>query len=140
MSMHERTGLRDLLYSGWHRSGNLRRYLGILDASRVTVIDIDWCEYCCRCKQPVALIETEQSSQRTTPKPAVVTSELARAASLPAYSVTYTADADGTDITSFLVRQLVPVRGDVQALSPQAYALWLLGLRETHRCEEVRVA
>ncbi len=132
MSATERTGVRDLLYSGWHRVGCLRRYLGTTAAAKVCAIDIDWCEYCCYCGEPVALIETQQST--AAPKSARVTRRLAQLAGIPAYSVSYEATAGGDDIARFQVRQIAPSVGVTTEHDPHAYARWLMWLRSIHSC------
>lgn len=130
MSMHERTGTRDLLYSGWHRPRSIERFLGPRVATLVKVIDIDWCEACHWCDEPIALIETQQSSR--APKSARITVKLAQRADLAAYSVSYEPNGAGDDIDMFRVRQLHPETGEVVDLKPKTYARWLWALRRTH--------
>ena len=129
MSQTEHTHTRDLTYSGWHRVENIRRYLGPVRAAKLTQIDIDWCEYCCYCKTPVALIETQVSDR--PPKTAPVTGNLANMAVVPAYSVSVVCD-DMKQVARFIVQQIAPKLGDVQPMSPQNYAVWLLSLRTEH--------
>ena len=129
MSMRERTGVRDLLYSQWHRADRTRRFLGPVRAVKLTAIDIDWCETCCWCSEPLALVETQESRHT---KSAVITTALGRRAGLPVFSVGYTANADRTDITEFSVREIWPNQGLETVLTPLDYALWLEGLRTAH--------
>lgn len=132
MSHHERTGRRDLLYSGWHRPSRIRRYVDAVTAAKLLAVDIDWCEACVHCSRPLALVETQES--RRTPKPATITGRLAVMAGIPAYSVSYTPTDDGGDIAEFRVRQVAPERGDPLVMTPAVYAYWLWGLRRTHDC------
>ena len=132
--MHERTGNRDLLYSGWHRPRSISRFLGRRIAALVTVIDVDWCEYCNWCYQPIALIETQESGRM--PKSANVTQRLAARADLAAFSVSYEPSDDGADILMFRVRQIHPDSAEVVDLKPKTYARWLWGLRRTHENEK----
>ncbi len=134
MSSEERTGIRSLVYSGWHRTGSLRRYLGIVTASRCCMIDIDACEYCCVCGEPLALIETQVSA--APPKRARVTERLAALAGIAAYSVSVQLDVSG-EPTTFLVQQRVPSVCGVQAMNPRVYAYFLWALRENHVCDRV---
>lgn len=129
MSHRERTGVRSLLYSGWHRERSIAQYIGIVSAAKLCMIDIDAVEYC-YCGQPLALIETQES--HGPPKPAPVMSALARMAGIPAYSVSV--QVSEVAIAGFQVRQLVPVLGDVTPMLPQTYAYWLLSLRDSHSC------
>lgn len=138
MTHAERTGKRSLLYSGWHRPDSTARYLGRIAASKLCMIDIDSCEYCCFCKAPVALVETQESTH--APKSAAVTAALARMAGLPAFSVSLTPDQAKADIVLFRVRQLTPDVGDVMDMGPAEYAAWLLALRGRHVCKAARSA
>lgn len=130
MSMEERTGERDLLYSKWHRPSRIKEWMTPREAAMLTQIDIDWCEYCAFCGQPVALIETQESHRG--PKSARVTSNLADLATMPAYSVAYQRTESGDDIALFTVRQLRPIELDVGEMLPNVYAYWLLSLRKAH--------
>ena len=131
MTLYERTGSRSLLYSGWHRPKSLSRYLPKHLAHRLFMIDIDACEYCDVCKVPLALIETQES--RGLPKPARVTTTLARMAGIAAYSVSYWSEGEA-DIEGFKVRQLEPASDSVLTFSAAEYAQWLLELRFGHQC------
>ena len=133
MSLRERTGLRDLLYSGWHRPDRIRRFVPYRVAATLKVCDIDWCEACHWCSWPVALIETQESSRG--PKAAVITQNLARLAGIPAYSVSYVRGSDNDDIESFGVRQIAPANPWVQYMTPTEYAGFLVGLRDNHYAE-----
>jgi hypothetical protein len=115
-------------------------------AQWLTMIDIDACEYCHLggCLDPVALIETKLIWSRD--KTIIVTENLARRASLPAFLVEYETTlptqlcdqcehpiaVDGNDISYFVVT------GDsgAEEKSPQEYAEWLWGLRFRHWREQ----
>jgi hypothetical protein len=130
MSQAERTGVRDLLYSRWHRQDSINRFIGIRSAAMLKVVDIDWCEACQFCSQPVALIETQESKR--APKAATITQNLADLSKLPAYSVSYEPSADGRDIDGFAVQMIAPSLGEVARMMPYQYAKWLLALRDEH--------
>lgn len=132
MSMEERTGGRDLLYSGFHRPSSIRRFLTPREAASLCVIDIDFCEACCFCYQPLALIETQRSAH--LPKQAPIMAKLAHLAGLPAWSVSYLPTDDGADIEVFRVRQVEPFDDEALTMSPDVYAKWLLHLRAAHVC------
>lgn len=134
MSHEERTGVRDLTYSGWHRTSSIRRYLAINVAARLTVIDIDWCEACCFCSRPLALIETQRSMDR--PKPARITAKLASMAGIPAYSVSYftVGETAENDISGFRVQMIQPPNEAVVEYTPAMYAGFLASLRHHHQC------
>jgi len=148
MSNEERTGFRSLIYSSWHRPQAIKRYLNITDAMKLLVIDIDWCEACRLCSEPVALIETAYTraaqSQGLVPKDARITALLARMAKIPAYSVLYFGEVKKTrcgaceqysesgDIKAFLVRRIQPKDGWIEYMDPERYARFLLSLRDVH--------
>jgi hypothetical protein len=132
VSNEERTGMRDLLYSGWHRPSRIRRFLSLREAHSLTVIDIDYCEACDVCYQPLALIETQRSMH--LPKQAPIMARLAHEAGLPAWSVSYQATDEGDDIALFRVRQVEPFDEEAFTMPPEIYAKWLLNLRAGHIC------
>jgi hypothetical protein len=136
VSTRERTGVRDLTYSKWHRAESVARFLTLSRAAKLTMIDIDGCEYCCYCSVTLALIETQNSTRG--PKPATVTKRLARDAGKSAYSVSYTPNDDSSDITGFAVRQLWPETGLSFEASPTEYAEWLESLRTEHFAERAQ--
>lgn len=131
MSHAERTGVRSLVYSGWHRPVSISRYVGKVAAAKLCMIDVDACEYCCYCGTPLALIETQESAG--PPKSARVMTALARLASIPAFSVSV--DVLDGDVAGFRLRQLGPAVGSDQSLTPAMYADWLVSLRDEHVCK-----
>lgn len=162
MSDRDRTCWRDPLYSWWHRPDNVRRYLDRRAAWRLGLIDIDGCEYCRYCYQPLALIETQISEN--TPKAANVMRNLALLTeSIPAFSVSVVPGHDsyerltpqrdeclragralkkavdelGDDpIELFRVRQLAPVHEtSVRDMNPQVFAYFLHSFRTRHELE-----
>jgi hypothetical protein len=136
MSDKERTGTRDLTYSTWHRQANLTKYgLALRDAWSLGLIDIDGCEYCRHCREPLALVETQVSDR--PPKPAPVMATLARMAGIRAYSVSILR-GDLDTIALFKVQQVAPEVGDVQSMLPNVYAFFLLSLRSQHTCSSTR--
>lgn len=132
MSDKERIGFRPLIYSGWHRVESLKRFIGVVAAAKTPMIDIDACEYCCHCKEPLALIETEKTD-RPHPKKARVTQALARKAQIPGYSVAYSVDADD-EIRDFRVQRIEPPDDWFDFMQPEEYADFLKRLRDDHVC------
>lgn len=132
MSDEERSGKRSLLYSGWHRTASTARFIGRVSAAKLCMIDVDACEYCCYCHEPVALIETQESAN--APKRAPVTAALARMAGIPAYSVSVAPSALMDDVLHFQVQQIAPPSRSVTPMWPAEYAHWLLLLRDQHVC------
>ena len=136
MSYEERTGIRSLLYSGWHRVESTGLLIGRVAASKLHMIDIDACEYCCYCREPVALMELQCST--SPPKPAPVMSRLAWMAGVSAWSVSVEPSTSSPPtVARFQVQQqLVPVVSTVTVMSPHEYASWLLALRDQHMCRK----
>lgn len=136
MTLHERSGVRDLLYSGWHRPTSIRRFVGQRIAACLKVIDIDWLEACQHCNAPLALIETQAGNR--PPKSANITVELGKVAQLPVFSVSYIPNEARDDIRGFRVTQLWPPGVVDGSLSPQEYADWLWSLRGKHTCASAK--
>jgi hypothetical protein len=133
MSMEERTGLRDLTYSQWHRPTSIARYVGQQQAATLGMIDVDGCEYCRTCRQPLALIETALDRGQNI-KPAWVTTALASRAGIPAYVVLYD-KTDDDDIAFFRVKRLTPNPDrEWRRMSAADYAQNLVKLRTDHTC------
>lgn len=131
MSLHERTGERDLLLSRWHRPESTGRYLTKERAEKLSAVDIDFCEYCDFCKAPLALIEAQCST--APPKAARITCEVAALSQLHAYSVSYTPTADGVDLARIRWRRLYPPPWSPTVdMRPADYAQWLWSLRSRH--------
>lgn len=149
MSLVERYGYRSGVYSRWHRptdpdgTPRLARFLPVEVADTLSQIDIDhiyrcdvWCEYeKQRCSEPLFLIETAEDVGQEN-KPATVTANLARRASIPAYVVLFTPTADGDDIERFRVKRIVPTITGWRDFTPAAYAMWLAAKRAEFACKE----
>lgn len=148
MTTNERTGIRDLTYSAWHRAPNLapllepvyahiadhytRQREALLAAHRCPMIDVDAVEYCHACYTPLALIELKDERART--KVTTVLEALGELSLLPVYLVEMSKDGDGP--TSFRVSRRYPQHDTPQLLTPAEYALFVLGIhRAPHRCE-----
>lgn len=142
MSGAERTGRRDLLYSGWHRPARIRRHIGAVAAAALEMIDIDDVESCPTCHRTLALIETKNSSNDPLSFPTYITEQLAIEAGLPAFCACYTCvcgvtgdkheTRDGCDIAEFRVQQIAPERGELLHMTPRNYAYWLHAFRTLH--------
>lgn len=149
MSDGERTGFRTLVYSRWHRVNRIKSLIGAVRAAKLVMVDIDSCEACAYCNQPMALIETAHTIRE--PKNAPITALLARRAGLPAYSVSYYGaiershcaacgrDDESGEITQFLVRQIEPADPWVRLMNAECYAEFLEQLRAGHVCASHRV-
>jgi hypothetical protein len=115
----ERLGHRDLTYSQWHRANRVSRYLSQEDAWLISYVDVDGVEYCRRCNEPVALVETMRGYAGF--KPATVARKLADKAGLPAFRVYYKVsilkEADPLRIATLLDMRrdavLPGIRGDL---------------------------
>jgi len=117
MTMTERTGVRDLSYSAWHRSKSIGRFLSDFDKNkhRIRLMDGSWCEYSDPWKQstadklglididhivydgkhwtdrkPVALIESARTDgEYTYDKAATMMAMIGEAANIPVFVVLY---------------------------------------------------
>jgi hypothetical protein len=115
----ERTGKRDLTYSLWHRT------LG----DDISMIDIDSVEYCNRCLEPLALIETAIDTGQH--KYAYITRRLAEKLGVPAFIVLYR--LRGKKIVSFRVIMIYPEYW-VQEFTPDQFGYYLTQLHTRHKC------
>lgn len=116
MSDHERTGVRDLAFSGWHRAA--------LSAD-CTAIDLDFLEYCRRCRAPLALIEIAKG-HHNTPKPTTVLRHLAERAQVPAWLVLYDIDPGGPHGLSptFRLMRIWPSRKEFGSQPQEKVVAW----------------
>ena len=138
MAHEENFGTRDLTYSAWHRRMSTQRFVGIENAQRLHMIDLDaalYIEYDDETKEPLALVETARESNRY--KCATVTRNLARKAGIPAFTLLYTPSnmpnpsyPSCMDIASFRVRRIWPEPNDWKTISPKDWAEWLLKIRQ----------
>jgi ferredoxin len=132
----------DFYMDVWHRKNNLKRFIDRQRAAWMSQIDIDACEYCNLCGQPVAVIETKDITE--TCKATTVTEKLAERAQLPVFLVEYQLahpiercvscgrpdEVHGQDIVQFWVTDLSV--GERLLKLPTDYAEWLWSLRERH--------
>lgn len=128
MSNRERSGIRDLTYSAWHRVANLKQWLGEKLANFVTMVDIDSLEYCKCCYEPLALIETKFIE--AVEKSWTATAKLALRAGIPAYLVIY--DKPDGLVTKFWV---TGSGYDHHPMTPDEYAWWLVGIHANCNCQ-----
>lgn len=128
MSLEERTGIRDLAYSQWHRPSRISRYITQTQAAALTYIDIDGAEVCEQCGHVLALIETafglHQRNKATT-----ILRQLANQAGCKAYVVLYAKDETG-DCSRFAARLVAPVQEAWRELSPVDWARQLVEIHE----------
>lgn len=128
----------------WHRRDSLVRFVGKLRAGWMSQIDIDSCEYCHLCYEPVALIETKDI--KAISKAGTVTTRLAGRAHLEAYLVEYELNGQrgccstcgraepigDEDILRFFVTEWTGQSPTRTPMEPSAYAEWLWSLRFPH--------
>lgn len=136
--MAERTGKRELVYSAWHRQESIRRYIPIVDAARLGMVDIDALEYeADNGNSPVALIETALDRGQMF-KPAHATAKLAERAGIPAYVVLFTPSDRANprsrfgepDIERFRVAPALDQTSTTwEVMTPSEYAQFLVDLR-----------
>ncbi len=146
MSNKERTGVRDLTYSEWHRQDNLKLLLRPLFATdtdanwhayECAMIDLDAVEWCRKCKRPVGLVEVQRSAK--PPKDATVTRTMADMLGIPAWSISYTATSDDPpEIIEFRVRELTSADRAIQRMTPAGWAAHIWNLHERHLKTECR--
>lgn len=131
---------REHLYSSWHRPESMRRFTSAWEADSMRMIDVDAVEYCRFCNEPLALIETQRSEG--PPKPANVMQNLAVAAHIPAFSLSYSVTPGqvwfGEDIASIRVQQLHnpdgPTDRTIKTMEPTQFVDFLADLRRNHPC------
>lgn len=121
----------DWLWNEWHREGRdkMWRFLGKREAWELGNIDIDTCEWCRYCKQPLALIEAKVwGADRNL----TVTENLAARAQIPAYCVEYRPTEgdvwNGQDIAEFRVTSST----STQVYMPDEMANFLYDMRSEH--------
>ena len=124
MSRQERYDTRDRVFSHWHRT--------LPDC--VPAIDIDFLEYCRKCRWPLALIELAQDVGQSF-KPTPVLQRLARQANVPAYLIFYTVEGDS--VSAARVQELVPKRGRSVPMTGIELGEWLTKLHTDpcYNCE-----
>ena len=138
----EQYAQRDGTYSAWHRRLSTRRFVGLENAQRLAMIDIDACiyvEYSDDSKEPLALIEVAKDVGQTY-KNHKITQRLAMRCVpvLPAYVVLYTpgeqpnpADRKWPDISKFRALRIWPnPTTEWRIFTPSEWAKVLLGIRD----------
>ena len=141
MTEYERTGLRSLVYSTWHRTPSLSRYLPREWAHECAMVDLDGIEYCRRCWQPVGLVEIARDNGQQHKSTAVMRA-CANKLDVPALLVFYTPNDDDSDIVAFRVRWIVSARVPPEfrsmfggELQPATYAELIHWLHARHVSE-----
>lgn len=140
MSREERTGIRDLSYSAWHRVRSIARYVGVEQAQTLRMIDADvvlFLEVDPGTRSPLALIGVALDTEQER-KPASATAHLAALSGLPAFTVLYRrasnpnpADPREQDIDRFRVQRLWPSPGrSWRILTPMEWAKALVEIRK----------
>ncbi len=145
MSNWERFGTRDMSLSKWHRQMLRQQAATAAEGEECGMIDIDWLEFCARCRTNLFLVEAARDIAKLR-KVAHQTARLAVAANIPAYIVLYTPtdedcpathrcrrDGCSHGISEFRVRQIAPDEGDWRAESPIAFADFVLEIHRAHR-------
>lgn len=124
MSRQERYDTRDRVFSHWHRT--------LPDCA--TAIDIDFLEYCRKCRWTLALIELAQDVGQTF-KPTPVLQRLAWQAGVPAYLIFYTIEGD--TVAMARVQELVPNRSASVAMTGTELGEWITKLHTDpcYNCE-----
>ena len=140
MSQEERYGTRDMSYSAWHRRHSTERFVGIENARRLAMIDLDaslYVEYDDKTKEPIALMEIAADVGQDH-KTATVTRKLCIRAKIPGFIVLYRtsdaknpADDNYSDISGFRIKLLYPfIDKTWRSMSPGEWAKCLLSLRD----------
>ena len=126
MSRLERYGTRDLTFSNWHRSLS----------DDATCIDIDFCEYCSKCRKPLALIELARDVGQAY-KPTTVLANLAKQAGIPAYLILYSLDPEAEHgIGACRVRTVAPKQTALITTSIAAVGRSIERIHSEHKCDE----
>ena len=147
MSNWERHGTRDMSLSKWHRQMLRQRAASAAEGEECGMIDIDWLEFCSRCRTNLFLVEAARDILKLN-KVAYHTAKLAVAANIPAYIVLYTPTGDDCPadrrcrrddcmhgISEFRIRQIAPAEagGEWRSETPEAFADFVLEIHRAHR-------
>jgi hypothetical protein len=119
MSRYERSGIRDLGFSQWHRE----RF-----DDDAKAYDVDLVGLCHRCDQPQYVIETTRSAGF---KPTKWTARVALMLNVPGYLVHYVNDDDGR-LAALTAHLLAPFCSRRLIGGSDAFELHLKALRATH--------
>lgn len=136
MAMHEKSGVRDLIFNTWHRPDSIGRFISAEDADAMRAIDIDLVEYHGPTGRTVLIHEVAldigQSNKQT-----LVLRKLAEAAGCWALCTLYKpastpnpADTRYKDIESFRMRVVwrtdgQPIEPGFRSMTPAEYAAGL---------------
>ena len=121
-------------YNEWHRY--------VQDESKdnkFRMIDVDSYEYCSRCRNGIAIIETTYDVGKYN-KIAYITADIGTKLSIPAYIVYY--NIEGMEYPTFkiakinaILEEIDPIsEGSLVELNEQEYIGYLNWLRKQHRC------
>lgn len=122
MSRWERYGTRDLTFSNWHRTA-LPDYC--------SVIDLDFLEYCHRCRKPLALIELARDVGQKH-KPTRVMEELAKLAGIEAYLIIW--QKVGDSVGDCRMARIWPNRTELHSVSADRVALVIKCIHQRCPC------
>ena len=136
----EITGERELVYSAWHRTNSIKRFVGVENAKLLAMIDIDvvlYAEYEDSTKEPICLIETARDTGQLY-KTSTVTRRLAEKANIYAFTLLYTpsktaknpAAKQWPDVEKLRVKEIYPGKTPWKELSPAEWADVLLNMRK----------
>ena len=123
MSRYERTGERNLSVSAWHRTLS----------HGCTCIDIDFLEYCQKCREPLALIETAKG-HHSIPKPTTVIEHLAAKAGIHAYLLLYDLKSDGSLDEMVRWNRIFPIRQRRAPMGWDQVAEEIESIHKRHQC------
>ena len=118
-------------YNEWHRH--------IQDDSCFRMIDLDSYEYCSKCRNGIAIIESTYDVGKYN-KVAYITADVGTKLNIPAYIVYY--NIEGMDHPTFVVSKINAIleeidpisEGSMIELNEQEYIGYLNWLREQHTC------
>lgn len=127
MSRWERyEGSRDRTFSRWHRKL----------PNRCTAIDLDFMEYCDKCKMPLALIELAQDVGQKN-KPTTILKQLARVSGVPAFLIFYKIEEENEEIGDCRVQQIWPRFTPIYETTKEGVENWIISIHDEHECEGV---
>ena len=125
MSRQERSGARDLTFSRWHRT--------LPDFC--TCIDLDFLEYCRKCRAPLALIEIA-SGHHGQIKPTTVLRALATQANIRAYLVLYDLDESAPHgiNPNVRVQRIMPNKSELRTMLLGTFGEHIAAIHCAHQC------
>lgn len=124
MSRWERyTGPRERTFSRWHRTL----------PDRCTAIDLDFLEYCRRCRKPVMLIEIARDVGQAY-KPTLVLRELSKLSGVPAFLILYKIDVENEMIGDCRVARIWPDPTSMHPLTRDKVRGLIVRMHDEHVC------